>query len=287
MELIVRVPGSCGELIQGYWHHEPFLVTCPIGLYTTVTVSAGETVWADLGPKACQAVRHTLTYIGETEFPFRLSVSSQLPPGKGMASSSADIGAVMIAVAAVFGKRLEEEEVAMLAAAIEPTDGVFCRGVVAIQYETGRILRRYGLLPPMPIAIFDTGGTIDTIAFHAAQHDTGIRNRNLWENPALHLLNGRLTPETIGAAATGSARANQHMICKKELESLISLSTAAGAAGVCVAHSGTVLGVLFFPDTDATAIHTVVRSIQRQLPALTYLTTTALQSGGCMIEYHE
>jgi L-threonine kinase len=286
MELIVRVPGSCGELIQGYWHHEPFLVTCPIGLYATATVSDGETVWTDLGLKTRQAVRHTLAYIGERKFPFCLSLSSQLPPGKGMASSSADIGAVTIAVAAAFGKRLEEEEVAILAAAIEPTDGVFCRGVVAIQYETGRILHRYGLLPPMPIAVFDTGGTIDTITFHA-QHSMGIRNRSLWENPVLRLFAHQLTPEIIGAAATGSARANQPMLCKEELEPLIALSSAAGAPGVCTAHSGTVLGVLFSPDTDAAAIHTAVQSIQEQLPALTYLTTTTLQSGGCMIEYHK
>ncbi len=33
MELIVRVPGSCGEIMQGYWQGEPFLVTCPIDRY--------------------------------------------------------------------------------------------------------------------------------------------------------------------------------------------------------------------------------------------------------------
>ena len=41
MELIVRVPGSCGEIMQGYWQGEPFLVTCPIDRYSTVTVRPG------------------------------------------------------------------------------------------------------------------------------------------------------------------------------------------------------------------------------------------------------
>ena len=41
MELIVRVPGSCGEVMQGFWQGRPFLVTCPIDRYSTVVVRPG------------------------------------------------------------------------------------------------------------------------------------------------------------------------------------------------------------------------------------------------------
>ena len=41
MELIVRVPGSCGEVMQGFWQGRPFLVTCPIDRYSTVVVLPG------------------------------------------------------------------------------------------------------------------------------------------------------------------------------------------------------------------------------------------------------
>ena len=49
MEIVVRVPGSCGELVQGFAGGEPFLGTCPIDRYTTVQVSdtfSNSMVWA-------------------------------------------------------------------------------------------------------------------------------------------------------------------------------------------------------------------------------------------------
>ena len=44
-----------------------------------------------------------------------------------MASSSADICAVLAAVAAVNQVHLSEGDIGRLAASIEPTDGVFCQ----------------------------------------------------------------------------------------------------------------------------------------------------------------
>jgi len=38
MVIRVKVPGSCGELLQGTKNGKPFLLTCPINQYSTVLI---------------------------------------------------------------------------------------------------------------------------------------------------------------------------------------------------------------------------------------------------------
>ena len=56
MELMVRVPGSCGELLQGMKAGNPFLVTCPVGSYTTVRISDALSGIHGLGRKSLMAL---------------------------------------------------------------------------------------------------------------------------------------------------------------------------------------------------------------------------------------
>lgn len=109
MWIRVRAPGSCGELIQGTINNRPFLVTCPIDLYSTVTVTddAQQNI-TGLGPKAYMAYRKTLELCGVSPYEYSVSLISELPSGKGMASSSADIAAVCQAVALSVNRQLSE-----------------------------------------------------------------------------------------------------------------------------------------------------------------------------------
>lgn len=58
--------------------------------------------------------------------------------------------------------------------------------------------------------------------------------------------------ESIGAAATLSARINQRLLPNPHLEFLIEIAEAYGAHGICAAHSGTIAGLLF--DRGAAAV---------------------------------
>ena len=133
MELIVRVPGSCGEVMQGFWQGRPFLVTCPIDRYSTVVVLPGTGRLVGGGAKARRALALGQAYCRCDSLAHDFFLTSELPPGKGMASSSADICAVLAAVAAVNQVHLSEGDIGRLAASIEPTDGVFCQGLAVIQ----------------------------------------------------------------------------------------------------------------------------------------------------------
>ena len=166
MRIEVRVPGSCGELVQGCIDGKPFLVTCPVNLYTRVVVTDAKSGICGLGSKSYRALQDTLSFLGEARLPFGIQLRSELPQGKGMASSSADIAAVVFAVSTAFGHCLTAEETARLAVGIEPTDGVFFDGIVRFNQMTGECLEHMGCFPRLKIAVFDTGGAVDTLAFH-------------------------------------------------------------------------------------------------------------------------
>ena len=68
--------------------------------------------------------------------------------------------------------------------------------------------------------------------------------------------------------------------CKLELELLWSLALQQGAIGVNVAHSGTVLGVLWKGDVAAETIAILQARVQQELPQLSFLGNWPLVSGG-------
>lgn len=285
MKLTVKVPGSCGELVQGTREGVPFLVTCPVNLYTTVTVTDENMAHRGLGAKAEKALERTLHYLGETSFPYGITLSSELPIGKGMASSSADIAAVCYAVAAVFGHEITAPEVSRIAAGIEPTDGIFFDGVVRLNHMTGECYEALGVLPRIQIAIFDTGGAVDTLDFHQRKDLGELSEKNERQtDAALALLSEPRTAASIAAAATKSAVANQSILHKAKLKEIIEEARALGALGINVAHSGTILGVLFSPDRKKLFVEKQAAVLQQKFPHLTFLQSAELISGGADIE---
>ncbi len=283
MELTVRVPGSCGELLQGMKAGNPFLVTCPGGSYTTVRISDGLSGLHGLGRKSAMALKQTMTSLGKEELPWGLCLESSLPRGKGMASSSADIAATVAAVALAFDYRTYPEEIMRIAASIEPTDGVFYPQVVCINHMNGDWLASYQGLPAFRISVFDTGGVIDTLCYHEQAKDEGGENRSA-EALALFEKGWQAKDERLLAeAAVVSARNNQSLLYKEGLEELLAFVREQGALGINIAHSGTVIGVLWpekFPDES---LQLATREIRHRFPRLALIMQTRLQSGGVQV----
>ncbi|WP_246787939.1 hypothetical protein [Bradyrhizobium sp. CCBAU 53421] len=61
--------------------------------------------------------------------------------------------------------------------------------------------------------------------------------------------------ELLGRVATASALINQRFLPKPRLDHIRAIGTCHGALGVQVAHSGTVVGLLFDPASDRTTRH--------------------------------
>jgi uncharacterized protein involved in propanediol utilization len=113
--------GTCGELVQGFVDGTHFLVTCPVNLYSRVSVALYPGEPTIMGPKDCPksraAVQATLAYLGKQNLAAKFVVCSSLPRGKGMASSSAD------------GAAAEDEE--------EQLEDIVVGGVQVLEVDAG------------------------------------------------------------------------------------------------------------------------------------------------------
>lgn len=280
--MTAKVPGACGELVQGVIEGTPFLVTCPIDVYASAAVSRGKNM-TSLPEKAANAVRSFCAKAAVSSEDICIKLTSQLIKSKGMASSSADIAAVCKAAALYYKAGLTEKDTAELAAAIEPTDGVFCRGIVKFNHLTGEILEHLGEPPAIQIALFDCGGSVDTIVFNQrgelpylnAQKESQIKK-------ALELISHGIKyhdTKALGQGATISAVANQTILYKEDLADIIKISKKYGSIGVNIAHSGTLIGIMFDENADS-RMPECIKAVQRYCPYTNYLCSARLISGG-------
>lgn len=254
-----RAPGSCGELAQGMIDGGYFLVTCPIDLYSTATITLshgdGRAHAPHDAPKSRRAVELTLARFGRFDVDAHLSLSSQLPRGKGMASSTADISAAIAATADALGAEMPSTDMAQIALLVEPSDGVMLPGIAILDHKRGGEARMLGAPPPMRVVVLDFGGNVDTLAFNGVNRDSTLMRLQPEFSEALTLIERGIrdgSAALVGAGATRSAIANQHILHKSQLDAVIRLADDVGAVGVNAAHSGTVLGMLFEDDVSLT-----------------------------------
>ena len=263
-----RAPGSCGELAQGMLRGDYFLVTCPIDMYSSATVAltpgTGRVNGPPDAPKSRQAVALTLAQFGRYDLDAQLSLSSPLPRGKGMASSTADVSAAVAATAAAMGVEADTPPtmVARIALQVEPSDGTMLLGIAMLDHKQGNIVKTLGSPPPMRVVVLDFGGDVDTLAFNGVNRDGALERLQPEFEEALQLVTQGIregSAEGIGAGATRSAITNQQLLYKPQLDAVLRLAEDVGAVGVNAAHSGTVLGLLF-EDDNALAENAVSRA---------------------------
>ena len=255
MKITVKMRGTCGELAQGFYRGEPVLITCPIEKFSTAVVSDEFAGVEGLGLKSLAILDKVC---GGREFKFGLRLTSELPRGKGMASSSADMAAVAQAVALSLGKRLSPDDLGKLCAAIEPTDGIFYPGVVVMNPLTGRLIKNIRAQERFQVAVFDYGGEVDTLK---------LNRRSDFEFPTL-------ADEIDFTLTERSALANQKILPKRGLVDLMNFAKDLGAVAVNVAHSGTVAGIFFRAD-DSRAKDKVA-AVRRSFDFLDFMTLTRL-----------
>ena len=283
---VASAPGTCGELAQGILGDTHLMVTCPIDSYATASVELWDSAESavcgpDDAPKAIRAVEMTLVHLGRRDLLARLNLDSVMPRQKGMASSTADIVASIAATAAALGTELSIDEQVDIALAIEPSDGIMLPGIALFDYRAGQVVRVLGNPPAMRVLVLEFSGGVDTQRFNAVNHAPALRAQSEQFEEALALIEEGLVSsnvECIGLGATTSALAHQSVLPKPQLPAVLELAKEAGAAGVNVAHSGTVMGMLF-PD-DAERIEWAAKRAQKRLPGLIATHPHRLVGGG-------
>lgn len=254
-----RCFGTFGELLQGTLPHRGrgFLVTLPISRYSTArfTVSS-ESAEVRVRPPGKEKSRQLAEKLVRILAPGRggsLYVRSELPTGKGCASSSADMVATARAVQHALNVPMTRASLARVMGGIEPTDGVMYPGVVSFYHREGVLRRFLGRLPPLTIVGLDEGGQVDTVEFNERARASDPARRaeygDLLAGMERAVARGDLG--SLGEISTRSAVLNQEILPKPHLDLLLDMRRRYGALGVVAAHSGTQLGLLFGPESPA------------------------------------
>lgn len=247
-----------GELLQGMFvgpEGGPMrgLVTLPCELYSSEGEfrprdEPGIEVAPDWKWKAQKAAQLTLDYLEADGVGGTLRVETTIPIGWGMGSSTSDVIAAIRATADGLGVALHTEEVARLAVAAETASDSIMFGDRALLFaqRDALVIEDFGAhFPSFDVLGFNAGNAVDTLSFTPAQYDD--RDIERFEELRALLREGfqAVCPERVAHVATASARINQRFLPKSEFDRLLSTIDSVGAVGLQVAHSGSVVGVLF------------------------------------------
>ena len=106
-------PATCGELVQGYLHGRDFLVNSPIPLFAKVKVeinaNSGITLTNEgVYAKMTQTLTLFLRKFALEDFGIKVTVLSDIPRGKGLASSTSELTAALLAAANFFSIPLSD-----------------------------------------------------------------------------------------------------------------------------------------------------------------------------------
>lgn len=286
MQATVKVPGSCGELVQGSIGGQNFLISCPINRYSRVTVyldSAYQGVKVNrYAPKTVQALKKTLEFYRRSELGARVNISSELLVGKGMASSTADITGAVAAVMVALGYSIDIGLIKEIALEIEPTDGTFLAGLHLFDHREGKIERYLGEPPLLDILVFTEKGEVNSIDFNQRK-DLAYLNSNKegLVCQALEMVERGIRendPLLLGKGATLSSRAHQAILYKKGLAAVLEMIAGEDTIfGVNIAHSGTLMGILvakYYSGWD------LISKISHTVPRIEYLGRVTMTAGG-------
>ena len=257
-----------GEIWQGLFvesngRFRRALVTLPCPLWTSsatfVPRADGRVVvtpaWKT---KAQRAGELALARAGHRRLGGRLTIHSRTPPRWGLGSSTSDVLAAIRAVLAATGAPLPEAVIAEIAVQAETASDpiMFGRRAVLFAHQEGTVLEDFGgPLPELEVLGLNTdptGAGVDTLTLIPPRY-TGSELATLQSlvkflRQAVHTRNLGL----VGQVASASARINQRYLPKLHFDRMEHLVACVAGLGLAVAHSGTVVGLLFDPADAAT-----------------------------------
>ena len=263
-----RAFGPFGELLQGVLPEDDrdFLVTFPMDAWATATFhyrpDASDVRVRPAGKhKSRRLARLALVELGKPGGG-TLELVSELPEGKGLASSSADLVATARAVAAAVGHSFDASAIESLLRRIEPSDGVMYDGIVAFYHREVRLRTVLGTLPPLAIISHDEGGQVDTISHNRAPKPFSAVDKREYARLLAELGDAVAAADlrAVGRIATRSAEMNAKIRLRHGFGGLRRACAEVDGLGLVLAHSGTMLGILL--DGDDPELDTKIKHVR-------------------------
>jgi uncharacterized protein involved in propanediol utilization len=252
-----RAHGTFGELLQGILlNQKRFMVTFPINLFSYVTFvpdvnTTKITSFPEDKIKSIAIAKKLINYF-KSNLGGKIFINSDIPEGRGLASSSADLVATAYAVANCINVDISEELIAEFISEIEPSDGVMYPGIVSFYHQEVKLINFIGNLSSLVIVGIDEGYTVDTLEYNTRTKSytaaCAMKYQQLLDEMTIAIRNHDLA--VIGKIATESSIMNQENNPKMFLEECLRISNEIGALGVVNAHSGSFIGILLNPASD-------------------------------------
>lgn len=250
-----RCHGTLGELLQGPVLHrgklEIGLISLPLPQYSHMQFQCGAASRHELDlphkPLCRRAVARYLQQHGLRLPPGRWTHSSALAPGKGMASSTADLVATLRCLDHLFGRVSSVQEIVAVLRPLERSDSVFLDHYALYLSERQFVRQRFSHRPRLHACYADEGGTVATDAVTAALHAHYRQQRRAYGNNLERMIAafGAGDDAAIAHCAGVSAALGQEVLPKRHLVDLQRQQQHFAAAGIVVAHTGSVIGYLW------------------------------------------
>lgn len=255
-------PCHHGEWLQGEFQDGPLsvpgLVTVPCPLFRARATfaltpqSASVRIHPKTHVKALKAAQLTLQWLGRPHVGGELSIRDRAPAGFGFGSSTADCLSAIRAVASALGWVLPAETEARLAIAAEgASDSTMfdaARPVLFLQCH-GRILEAFHPgWPEMILLGFCTGTNargVDTALVRRPLYSTAERCEFARLRADVRRGIDNQSVELLAQVATRSAEINHRYFPIPQFSELKALVRKVGAAGMQVAHTGCLAGIIF------------------------------------------
>lgn len=246
MKVTSVYPGAVGEIVQGKFKEKDVLISCPVNLMTEVTIFESmeiESLRSNL--KTQKFLSNVLKRWHFEQYIKNINVviNSNIPRGKGFASSTADLCAAYYALLRMFNKKFNEKELIEECIKIEPTDSILFDKITVFDYKRGNYKEILGEYLKFYLLVFEGESTVETVEFNNKKleelrnvEDLIIRVKNSLKNRDI---------KGIGEAALESIMRNENRLKYDILPRIIKIKNETGGLGIIGAHSGNVLAIVY------------------------------------------
>ncbi|UPK34502.1 GHMP kinase [Bradyrhizobium sp. 186] len=260
--------GHHGELLQGIFEDENGqlhrgLVSLPCRqLKSRAKFSPNRAEDISITPRHCQkaqrAAKLALKRFAPTKTGGHLAIASNIPVGRGMGSSTADVLASILAVVDYLEVQPSPESIMQVAVNAETAcdSTLFSQQAVLFAHREGIVIESFrNSIPPIDYISVDVtpDHPIDTLAFEPARYSSADIETFRPLRGLLRRAINTCDVSLLGRVATASARINDRHLRKPRLHDIEAISDRNCAIGIQVAHSGTVVGIMFDPTNKTTA----------------------------------
>lgn len=204
--------------------------------------------------KAKKVAELTLAYLNASEVGGMININSTIPESKGYGSSTADCVAAGLSAADAIEHSLSARELARLVVQAEvASDNFMFSHAVLFAHREGVVLEDYAQeVPKLEVLGIDAAEDdhVDTLDYPPAVYSWRQIESFRTLTGALRRAVRREDVQLLGRIATASASINQDFLPKPRFNEIRRIIDYVGALGISVAHSGTVLSVLFDPKDE-------------------------------------